>query len=246
MKNRLSAFLAVVFFAAAALAAAQSNPPPGRSQAPARDPSMPPNTMLFDPALLTPSALNARAPATFDVKFVTTKGEFVVHVIRAWAPLGADRFYNLVQHHYFDGNAFFRVLPGFIAQFGLSGYPEVNKAWANATFHDDPVAHSNTRGTITFATAGANTRTTQLFINFSDRNAQLDRSGFSPFGEVISGMDVVEKLYSGYGEGAPQGRGPDKGRITSEGRAYLERGFPNLDVIKTARIVPGAAPAAGR
>ena len=190
-------------------------------------------------SLLDPASLKLQAPAFFNVKFTTTKGDFVVKVTRAWSPRGADRFYNLVQYHFFDGAAFFRVIEGFIVQFGISARPEVSKVWQNATIPDDPVTQSNTRGTLTFATAGPNTRTTQLFINLGD-NASLNSSGFSPFGRVTSGMDVVDELYSKYGEGAPSGHGPDQGRIQTEGKAYLEKSFPLLDTIKTAVIVPPA------
>jgi peptidyl-prolyl cis-trans isomerase A (cyclophilin A) len=187
-------------------------------------------------SLLVPSAFKEQAPATFKAKFTTTKGDFVVEVTRAWAPLGADRFYNLVKNHYFDGAAFFRVLPGFVAQFGLSARPEVSRAWASANIKDDPVTQSNLTGYLTFATAGPNTRTTQLFINLAD-NQTLDRMGFSPFGKVVEGMDVVQQFYSGYGEGAPGGHGPDQGRIRNEGKTYLDKNFPLLDSIKTAVIV---------
>ncbi len=188
------------------------------------------------PSLLNPSSFNEKAPATFKAKFTTTKGDFVVEVTRAWAPLGADRFYNLVKNHFFDGAAFFRVLPGFVAQFGLSAKPEVSRIWASATVKDDPVTQSNLQGFLTFATAGPNTRTTQLFINLAD-NQTLDRMGFAPFGKVLAGMEVVQQFYSGYGEGAPGGNGPDQGRITNEGKAYLDKSFPLLDSIKTAEIV---------
>jgi peptidyl-prolyl cis-trans isomerase A (cyclophilin A) len=188
------------------------------------------------PSLLRPSSLNEQAPATFKAKFATTKGDFVVEVTRAWAPLGADRFYNLVKYHFFDGASFFRVLPGFVAQFGLSAKPEISRVWANAKFRDDPVTQSNLAGYLTFATAGPNTRTTQLFINLAN-NQSLDRMGFSPFGKVTEGMDVVQKFYSGYGEGAPSGNGPDQGQITNEGKAYLDKNFPRLDSVKTAVIV---------
>ncbi|MGA9882931.1 MAG: peptidylprolyl isomerase [Candidatus Acidiferrales bacterium] len=191
--------------------------------------------MAIDPALLHPETLHAKAPDVYDVKFETTRGDFVVQVTRAWAPIGADRFYNLVKHGYFTGAAFFRVVPGFIVQFGLSADPAVNRAWRSANIKDDPVTQSNKRGTLTFATAGPNTRTTQLFINFAD-NSGLDRQGFAPFGLVTSGMDVVDKIYSGYGER------PDQGAITTQGAAYLEKNFPKLDTIKSAAIV--AAPAA--
>ena len=187
--------------------------------------------MTSDPALLHPATLTAQAPATFNVKFATTRGDFVVQVNRAWAPLGADRFYNLVKHGFFTDAAFFRVVPGFIVQFGLSADPAVNKAWAHANIKDDRVAESNKPGTITFATAGPGTRTTQLFINFGN-NAPLDAQGFAPFGTVTSGMDVVRQIYSGYGES------PDQGSITSQGKAYLDKKFPKIDSIKSATIVP--------
>lgn len=190
--------------------------------------------MAIDPALLHPEELHAKAPAEFDVKFETTRGDFVVRVTRAWAPIGADRFYNLVKHGYFTDAAFFRVVPGFIVQFGLSADPAVNRAWRNANIKDDPVTQSNKRGTLTFATAGPNTRTTQLFINYAN-NSPLDRQGFAPFGAVLSGMDVVDKIYSGYGER------PDQGAITNQGKAYLEKNFPKLDTIKSATIVPAPA-----
>jgi peptidyl-prolyl cis-trans isomerase A (cyclophilin A) len=171
------------------------------------------------------------------VKFVTTKGDFVIHVTRAWAPLGADRFYNLVTHHFYDGCAFFRVVPKFVVQFGLTGDPAINKTWQNANIKDDPTTQSNRPGTITFATAGPNTRTTQVFINFGN-NSFLDNQGFAPFGEVTSGMDVVLNLYSGY-QDQPTNH---QGEITNQGKAYLDKAFPNLDSIKTATVVsPGAS-----
>jgi peptidyl-prolyl cis-trans isomerase A (cyclophilin A) len=190
-------------------------------------------------SLLDPSSLKLQAPAVFDAKFTTTKGDFVVEVTRAWSPRGADRFYNLVKYHFFDGAAFFRVLQGFVVQFGISPRPDVSQAWINAKIDDDPVTQSNTRGMLTFATSGPNTRTTQLFISLGE-NTNLDGMGFSPFGKVTSGMDVVDKLYSEYGEGAPNGNGPDQNRIQNEGKAYLEKSFPLLDTIKTAVIVPAA------
>lgn len=190
-----------------------------------------------------PSSLNRRAPETYRAKFTTTQGDFVVEVTRAWAPLGADRFFNLVRYGFYTDAGFFRVLPGFVAQFGISAKPDIAVAWSNATIKDDPVAQSNLRGYVTFATAGANTRTTQVFINLAD-NSRLDGAGFAPIGKVVEGMDVVEKLYSGYGEGAPQGNGPDQGRITAEGKAYLDKNFPKLDRIKAAVILPQPRPAA--
>ena len=187
-------------------------------------------------SLMVPSAMKEQAPATFRAKFTTTKGDFVVEVTREWAPLGADRFYNLVKNHFFDGAAFFRVLPGFVAQFGLNPRPEVSRVWAHATIKDDPVKQSNLTGYLTFATAGPNTRTTQLFISLAD-NRSLDAMGFAPFGNVVEGVDVVQQFYSGYGEGAPGGNGPDQGRITNEGKPYLDKNFPKLDSIKVAMIV---------
>ena len=190
--------------------------------------------------LLSPASLNATAPAEFDAKFTTTKGDFVIHVTRAWAPHGADRFYNLVRAGFFTDVAFFRVLTGFMAQFGISPDPAIARAWMQANIPDDKVTQSNKRGRLTFATAGPGTRTTQLFINYTN-NAGLDGQGFAPLGEVTEGMDVVDKLYADYGEGAPGGRGPEQGRTQSEGKAYLERYFPKLDKILSAKIVTAPA-----
>ncbi len=187
--------------------------------------------------LTDPAQLTAKAPATFKVRFETTKGGFTVEATRALAPNGADRFYNLVRAGYFKDLAFFRVIPGFMCQFGIHGDPKVAAAWRTAQIPDDPVRASNTRGAITFATAGPNTRTTQLFINFGD-NANLDGMGFSPFGKVISGMDVVDKINGEYGEGAPRGRGPDQQRVQREGNAYLKKDFPKLDYIQSVSILP--------
>lgn len=195
--------------------------------------------MPANPALLNPSALTARAPEVYEARFATTKGDFAVQVTRAWAPLGADRFYNLVANKFFDGASFFRVLPGFVVQFGLSADPQVSKVWREANIKDDPVTQSNRPGSLTFATAGPNTRTTQVFINLGN-NAQLDSMGFAPFGQVTEGMEVVKQLYSGYGEGAPSGRGPDQGAISSQGKAYLDKNFPKLDSIQTATLITSA------
>jgi len=187
-------------------------------------------------ALLAPEKATEPAPAVFKAKFATTKGDFVIEVHRDWAPRGADRFYNLVKLGFFDDAAFFRAINGFMVQFGIHGSPQVSAKWRDANIPDDPAAgQSNKRGAVTFATAGPNTRTTQLFINYGD-NANLDGMGFTPFGLVVEGMDVVDNLYKGYGEGAPQGRGPDQGRLQSEGNAYLKQDFPQLDYIKTARL----------
>jgi peptidyl-prolyl cis-trans isomerase A (cyclophilin A) len=182
-----------------------------------------------------PANLTEKAPATFKVKFDTSKGAFVVEVNRDWAPNGADRFYNLVKNGFYDDVRFFRVISGFMVQFGISGNPKLSAPWREARIADDPVKQSNKRGTITYAMAGPNTRTSQVFINFAD-NANLDNSGFAPFGRIVSGMDVVDKLNAEYGEGAPRGRGPDQGRIQAEGNAYLNKEFGKLDYVKKATI----------
>ena len=187
--------------------------------------------------LKDPSKFTEKAPATFKARFETTKGPFTIEVTRSLAPNGADRFYNLVKAGFFKDIAFFRVIPGFMCQFGIAGDPGVAAAWQQASIPDDPVKGSNTRGTITFATAGPNTRTTQLFINLVD-NVRLDGMGFSPFGKVVEGMDVVDKINGEYGEGAPMGRGPSQGQIQAEGNSYLKKDFPNLDYIKSAKILP--------
>ncbi|MDX6467976.1 MAG: hypothetical protein QOI27_3016 [Gaiellaceae bacterium] len=184
------------------------------------------------PQLLHPATLHAKAPATFRVTFKTTKGPFVVTVHRAWAPLGADRFYNLVRARFFDGVTFFRVVKGFVVQFGISGDPKVAAAWQQATIKDDPVKVSNTPGTITYADAGPNTRSTQVFVNLGNNGANLDGQGFSPFGRVTTGMSVVNKLYGGYGE-QPTGM---QQQIATQGTAFLQKQFPKLDHIVTARI----------
>jgi peptidyl-prolyl cis-trans isomerase A (cyclophilin A) len=193
---------------------------------------------IASPGFADPAKLTAKAPETFKALFDTTKGKFTIEVTRSLSPNGVDRFYNLVRSGYFTDVAFFRVVPGFMCQFGIHGDPNVSAKWREATIPDDPVKGSNTRGTITFATAGPNTRTAQLFINFGD-NRGLDGQGFSSFGKVIEGMDVVDKIYGGYGD-APQfgGHGPDQGRIQMEGNAYLKKDLPNLDYIKSAIIVP--------
>jgi cyclophilin family peptidyl-prolyl cis-trans isomerase len=185
--------------------------------------------------LASPTTLTERAPASYKVKFDTSKGPFVVEVRRDWAPNGADRFYNLVKNGFYDNARFFRVISGFMVQFGINADPKLSSVWRTASIKDDPVTQSNKRGYITFATAGPDTRTTQVFVNFGD-NAALDRQGFAPFGQVISGMNVVDQLYADYGEGAPRGRGPDQGRVQQEGNAYLTRDFGKLDYIKKATI----------
>ncbi len=211
-------------------------PPPTKSESKAPDaPAAPVSKALLDPSL--PDWLG-QAPAVFKVKFSTSKGDFTMEVTREWSPRGADRFYALVKNGYYDDVVFFRVVSGFMAQFGIHGNPDVNSAWKNATIQDDPVTQSNKRGMVSYAMRGPNSRTTQIFINYADKNDRLDGMGFSPFGKIIEGMEVVDNLYNGYGEGAPQGRGPNQMRIQSEGNAYLKRDFKELDYIKTARIVP--------
>jgi len=187
------------------------------------------------PNLSNPAALKEQAPASYKVRFDTTKGPFVIQVTRAWAPNGADRFYNLVKNGFYDNVRFFRVISGFMVQFGINGDPQLSARWRAANIPDDRVTQSNTRGMVTFATAGPNTRTTQVFINFAD-NANLDGMGFAPFGKVVSGMDVVDKLNPEYGEGAPRSRGPDQGRLQSEGNAYLAQSFARMDYVKKATI----------
>ncbi len=186
-------------------------------------------------ALMDPSRATAQAPATYAVKFETTKGDVIIDVTRAWAPKGADRFYNLVKAGFYDDVAFFRVISGFMAQVGISGRPKINTVWRQARIQDDPVEQSNTPGMVTFATAGPDTRTTQIFINYGN-NGRLDSMGFAPFGKVRD-MAPVEALYSGYGEGAPRGRGPAQDRLQAEGNAYLRAEFDKLDYIKTATIL---------
>jgi len=180
-------------------------------------------------ALLNPAALNAQAPAAYRAKFETSAGDFTIEVTRAWAPLGADRLYNLIKNGFYDGDRFFRVVPGFVVQFGLNGNPTVSAAWRHATIQDDPVTQHNATGTLVFATAGPDTRTTQLFINYAD-NLTLDTRGFAPLGTVVEGMDVVQKIFPGYAQQ------PDQGMIESQGNDYLSQAFPKLDFIKKASI----------
>lgn len=200
----------------------QETPKPPEKKNPLLDPSCP--------------EMNKTAPAEYKVKFETSQGDFVLKVTREWAPRGADRFYNLVKNGFYNECRFFRCIAGFMVQFGISGDPKISEKLREAKIQDDPVKKSNQPGFLSFAMAGANTRTTQVFINFVD-NARLDSMGFPPFGEVTEGMDVVRKLYSEYGEGAPRGRGPDQGRIQAEGNEYLKKDFPKLDFIKTAKVV---------
>ena len=196
-----------------------------KEKAPATDTTKPTNAPAAEPA-------NAAAPDSFRVAFETTRGNFVVQVNRAWAPIGVDHFYRLVGQQFFDGEKFFRVVPGFVAQFGMSGDPKRNQAEDSNRLLDDSVRHTNTKGTLTFAAmALPNSRSHQLFFNLAD-NPQLDARHFAPIGVVVQGQAVVDSLYSGYGEA------PDQTSIGNLGNSYLDRAFPKLDVIKTARIVP--------
>jgi peptidyl-prolyl cis-trans isomerase A (cyclophilin A) len=183
-----------------------------------------------------PPAQDLRAPDSFAVELDTTKGPIVIDVTRAWAPRGADRFYTLVRLGYFRQVAFFRVVEGFMAQIGIHGSPAVNQVWEHRRIPDDPPTQHNTRGMVSFATSGRDSRVNQFFVNFGD-NSRLDSMGFAPFGRVRD-MTPVDALYSGYGEGAPAGRGPSQGRITREGNPYLQQDFPQLDYLRDARVLP--------
>lgn len=207
--------LAVILIALASAAAAAAQTAPAASA-----------------KLRNPASLTEKAPANYKAKFDTSAGTFVIQVHRDWAPLGADRFYNLVKNGFFDDARFFRVIDNFMVQFGINGNTAVQQAWLNTQLKDDPVKQSNKTGYVTFATAGPNTRTTQVFINFKD-NGGLDRQGFAPFGEVTSGMDVVNKLYSGYGEKPNAGNA-----YLMKGNEYVTKEFPKLDYIKKAAIEP--------
>lgn len=221
-------------------------PEPAKKDAPSATPTPPPvkkdkpapaKPAGPQPALLDPGLANETAPDLFRIQFNTTKGHFTVEIHRDWAPHGADRLYNLVKIGYFKDIAFFRVLKGFMAQFGIHGNPEISAAWRRANIPDDPVKQSNKRGRITFATAGPNTRSVQFFINYDDRNAMLDSRGFAPLGQVVAGMEVVDSLYNGYGEGAPRGPGPNQMLLQQKGNSYLKASYPNLDYIKSAALV---------
>lgn len=187
--------------------------------------------------LFHPEKAIEKAPDVFKVKFSTTKGDFVVQVTRAWAPNGADRFYNLVKLGFYDGIRFHRAIDDFMVQFGIHPEPAVNGAWYRAYFPDDPVVKSNKRGFVTFAHAGKDTRTTQIFISYVDKQARLDTQGFAPFGQIVEGMRVVDSLYKGYGELAPKGKGPNASKIQREGYGFLDESFPKLDAIKETKIV---------
>jgi peptidyl-prolyl cis-trans isomerase A (cyclophilin A) len=223
--RRLILCSSVVLIGAVALVSAQTAAPKPAAPKPAAGPNR----------LLNPAALTGKAPDTYRVKFDTSKGVVVVEVHREWAPNGADRFYNLVRGGFYNDVRFFRVLTGFMAQFGMSGNPAVQKVWGSPAqqLKDDPVKQSNKRGYVTFANAGPNSRSTQVFINMVD-NAFLDPEGmhFAPFGQVVEGMEIVDMLFAGYG----RQNVPDQSRITNEGNTYLIKEYPKLDYVKTATI----------
>jgi len=198
----------------------------------------PPYVRPSNRPILRPDApeMKEKAPEKYKVRFTTSQGAFTMAVTRAWAPLGADRFYHLVRGRFFEEARFFRVLEGFMVQFGIPADPAESTLWKEATITDDPVTESNTRGMVSYATSGIHTRTTQVFINYAN-NRKLDRSGFAPFGKVTEGMDVVDKFYSGYGEGAPSGDGPSQKRMERLGNPYLQADFPKLDYILKAEIL---------
>src|SRR5467141_5004401 len=218
------------------------SPAPGQPEVKASAPAEAPR-QGYDRALLRAALLKDKAPDTFQVKVATTRGDFMVTVNRAWAPIGADRFYNLVKHRFYDNASFFRVVPGFVVQFGINAYPPVSAAWEKANIQDEPVTQTNKRGYLTYAkTSIPHTRSTQIFINLKD-NAGLDRQGFSPFGVVDGkGMNVVAMFYDQYGDNA----GPDQDQIIGkQGKAYLDKNWPKLDSIKTATLT-GPAPSAAK
>ena len=251
--KRSFALLILCFVVCVAPCVLSARPQAAATPAPAAKPAAPvhhtatPAHTGADPALLHPATLKAKAPDVYEVKFVTTKGDIVIQVTRAWAPNGADRFYNLVKHGFFTNVSFYRFVKDFIVQFGLNPDPKITAAWSAANIKDDPLKQSNKLGTLTFAMGGPDTRQTQLFINLADNSGSLDGSGFSPIGQVTSGMDIVQQLYSGYGEISDLGgSGPSQTRIMQGGKAYLDKNFPKLDSIKMATITspaPAAAPA---
>ena len=214
--------------------AAAEPPVPESKKAPEPEPDQ---TILSPRVLLSnPGLADRQAPDTFRARFETTRGAFVIEAVREWSPRGADRFYNLLRAEYYDRTAFFRVIKGFMAQFGIHSNPQIGQKWATAPISDDPVVKSNRRGYVTFAMAGPDTRTTQLFINYGN-NSRLDRQGFPPFGRVLEGMSVVDALYSGYGDGPPGGQGPNQQMIRYQGNAYLKNQFPKLDYVKKAHLL---------
>jgi peptidyl-prolyl cis-trans isomerase A (cyclophilin A) len=222
---------------------AQTPAPKAPAKAPAKSPAP---TPAASSRLMHPELAKAKAPDLYRVKFTTAKGDFVVEVHRDWAPLGADRFYNLVRAGYFVGDGFYRMVPNVFVQFGIHPNPAVTKAWSTAPIKDEPRKQSNTPGTVVFAAGGPNTRTTQLFINFQDNSSQLDALGFAPIGTVTEGFDVVKNLYGGYGEMKEQGgAGPSQELYTQQGKAYLDKSFPLIDKIVSATVIfPEPAPPA--
>lgn len=225
-----------VAFLALAIHSPAQTPPQAPTKLQAGPAAGKPAAASYDRALLHPALLKEKAPETFQVKFETTRGDFAMNVTRAWAPLGVDRFYNLIKHHFYDNMVVFRAVSGFVVQFGISSYPAVSAAWSNANIKDDPVTQSNKRGYVTYAkTPEPNSRSTQIFISFKD-NAFLDSQGFAPFGAIdAEGMKVVEMLYDQYGDQ------PEQDQITKLGKAYLDRKYPKLDVIKRATLVGAGA-----
>lgn len=183
-----------------------------------------------------PAGLDATGPDSFTVRFSTTRGVFDLKVHRDWSPRGSDRIYWLVSNRFYDGVRFFRAVPNFVVQFGMHGDTAVNAVWRGLRFPDDTVKRGNVRGTLSFATGGANSRTTQVFTNLKD-NQRLDALGFSVVAQVVNGMSVVDSLYQGYGDGPPRGKGPSQEAIAKAGEAYLAREFPKLDRVITARVV---------
>lgn len=240
MKKLLLNCSLTLLFGVTLVTAAETNSAPAAKVEVKKEAPVVAKLATASPGFADPTKLTEKAPETFKTQFETTKGKFTIEVTRALSPNGADRFYNMVRSGYFTDIAFFRVVPGFMCQFGIHGDPTVSAKWREATIADEPVKSGNTRGAITFAKAGPNTRTTQMFINFAD-NSRLDGMGFPSFGKVVEGMEVVDKLNGEYGDGAPYGRGPDQGRIQAEGNAFLKKDFPNLDYIKSATIVPTAS-----
>lgn len=232
-KNLLPVLAAALAFGLAACDKQTETATQTAAPAPAAAPAEIMPAAAANPALLSPEKATEKAPEVFKVKFTTTKGDMLVEVRRAWSPLGADRIYNLVKIGFFDGTAFFRVMPGFMAQIGIHGDPAVSAKWRSANLMDDPKGvESNKPGTVTFATCGPNCRSTQIFFNMGN-NSFLDPQGFTPFGKIVEGADVPAKLNGEYGDGAV-----DQGSFQYQGNAYVKANFPNLDYIKTARLVP--------
>src|SRR4051812_26969504 len=236
--------LALLGLASTPVACGRTEAPPDvksdPTKASAPGPAAPPTAATLplldgNAPLYHPERATEKAPERFKAKFTTTKGDFVIEVTRAWAPNGADRFYNLVKLGFYDGTKFFRAVEGFMVQWGIHGDPSVNGAWYRAHIPDDPVVKGNKRGFVNFATAGKDMRTTQICVSYSDKNTRLDSQGFAAFGEVVEGMKVVDSLFKGYGDGPPQGTGPKQSRIQSEGNAYLEKEFPKLDAVIEAK-----------